>query len=51
LGTQTALWDLRNDDSVPVASGMYLVHVDMGSLGQKVLKAAIFVPEERLDKF
>jgi hypothetical protein len=51
LGTQTALWNLRNDHDVPVASGIYLVHVDMGSLGQKVLKAAIFMPEERLDRF
>jgi hypothetical protein len=51
LGTQTALWDLRNSEDVPVASGMYLVHIDMGSLGQRVLKAAIFMPEERLNKF
>jgi hypothetical protein len=51
LGTQTALWNLRNDDDVPVASGMYIIHVDMGSLGQKVLKVAVFMPEERLDKF
>ncbi|MFQ5707039.1 MAG: hypothetical protein ACE5HO_06285 [bacterium] len=51
LGTQIAYWDLRNDQDVPVASGMYLIHVDMKELGQKVLKAAIFMPEERLDKF
>jgi hypothetical protein len=51
LGTQTALWNLRNSNDVPVASGIYIVHIDMGSLGQKVLKAAVFMPEERLDKF
>ncbi len=51
LGTNTAQWDLRNDYDVPVASGIYIVHVDMGKLGDKVLKAAVFMPEERLDKF
>jgi len=51
LGTHTALWNLRNDDDVPIASGIYFVHVDMGSLGEKVLKAAVIMPEERLDKF
>lgn len=51
LGTNTAQWDLRNDYQVPVASGVYIIHVDMGNLGEKVLKAAVFMPEERLDKF
>jgi hypothetical protein len=51
LGTHMALWNLRNANDVPVASGIYFIHVDMGSLGQKVLKAAVFMPEERLDKF
>jgi len=50
-GTQTATWDLRNEESVPVASGMYIAHVDMGEKGSKVLKLAIMAPEERLDKF
>jgi len=51
LNTHIAQWDLRNDNEVPVASGMYIIHVDMGDLGEKVLKAAVFMPEERLDKF
>ena len=51
LGTHTAKWDLRNDFDVPIASGIYIIHVDMGDLGEKVLKAAVFMPEERLDKF
>ncbi|NUO79733.1 hypothetical protein HUU05_06630 [candidate division KSB1 bacterium] len=51
LGTNTARWNLRNEYDVPVASGMYFIHVDMGSLGTKILKAAVFMPEERLDKF
>ena len=49
-----AVWDLRNRAGVPVASGMYLAHLDLRdsngkSVGEKVLKLAIFQPEERLD--
>lgn len=31
-------WDLKNDKRVPIASGMYLIHIDAGSLGQRTLK-------------
>ena len=51
LDTHVARWDLRNEFDVPVASAVYIIHVDMGTLGEKVLKAAVFMPEERLDKF
>jgi hypothetical protein len=51
LGSHVAQWDLRNDNDVPIASGIYIIHIDMGDLGEKVLKAAVFMPEERLDKF
>jgi hypothetical protein len=44
-------WDLRNQDGIPVASGMYLIHIDLGPLGEKILKAAVMIPEERLDVF
>lgn len=51
-----AVWDLRNRAGVPVASGIYLVHLDLKDSngksignGSKVLKLAIFQPEERLD--
>ncbi|RMD98506.1 MAG: T9SS C-terminal target domain-containing protein [Calditrichaeota bacterium] len=47
--TQFEKWDLRNDAGIPVASGIYIVHIDMGALGQKILKVAVFMPEERLD--
>lgn len=47
-GTAYAQWDLRNAADVPVASGMYLVHVDVAGVGQKVLKVAIINREERL---
>ena len=31
-------WDLRNFDNIPVASGVYLIHVDAPGIGQTVLK-------------
>lgn len=49
-------WDLRNTFGIPVASGMYIAHVSVednngGQLGEKLLKLAIFQPEERLDVY
>ena len=44
-------WDLQNSDQIPVASGMYIVFVDGGSLGSKTLKVAIFTPTERIQTF
>lgn len=31
-------WDLLNQLRVPIASGMYIIHVDAGNLGEKVVK-------------
>lgn len=31
-------WDLKNDFNVPIASGVYIVHIDAGELGEKVVK-------------
>lgn len=31
-------WDLKNDNKVPIASGFYIIHVDCGDLGEKILK-------------
>jgi hypothetical protein len=33
-----AMWDLRNDYNVPIASGVYIIHIDAGELGEKVIK-------------
>ncbi len=38
-------WDLKNDFGVPIASGIYLIHVDAGELGQKVVKFLVAMPE------
>jgi hypothetical protein len=45
--TQFITWDLNNQDNFPVASGMYIVHVDMPTLGAtKILKVAIIQEQE-----
>ncbi len=31
-------WDLKNQKNVPIASGVYLVHVNVPNVGEKVLK-------------
>jgi hypothetical protein len=44
-------WDLLNENGLPVASGMFIVHVDVPGVGEKVLKIAVILAEERLDNF
>lgn len=37
--TSTSLdWDLKNTAGIPIASGIYIVHIDAGDLGEKTLK-------------
>ena len=31
-------WDMKNTYSVPIASGVYIIHVDAGELGEKIVK-------------
>lgn len=31
-------WDLLNQERIPISSGMYIIHVDAGTLGEKVVK-------------
>ena len=31
-------WDLKNNYGIPIASGIYIVHIDAGEIGEKVLK-------------
>ncbi|MDZ4713382.1 MAG: hypothetical protein SGI89_13815 [bacterium] len=44
----TLAWDLRNLESVPVASGMYIALVEAPGIGEKIIKLAIFTSEERI---
>ncbi len=50
--TQYVKWNLSNENDLPVASGMYIVHVDMPEIGKtKVLKVAIIQETQILDRY
>lgn len=50
-GTALLRWDLKNEYLLPVASGVYIYHVEVQGLGEKIGKVAIFSPNERLDAY
>jgi len=46
---QFDFWDLQNDNDYPVASGIYIVYVDMPGLGTtKILKLAVIQEQQIL---
>ncbi len=49
--TQFATWNLRNESDLPVASGIYIVYVDMGKLGSKILKFAMVQQQQVLPNY
>jgi hypothetical protein len=49
--TSQLSWDLLTDRGLPVASGVYLFHVDAPGVGSKVGKVVIFMEKERLNTF
>jgi hypothetical protein len=49
-GDQFQRWDLLNESGLPVASGLYIAYVDMGSLGTKILKFSIIQEQQILDR-
>jgi len=50
--SQFQRWDLKNFDNLPVASGLYVVQVDMPSEGvKKTLKLIVIQETQVLDKF
>ena len=36
--TTDIIWNLDNDAGVPIASGMYIIHIEADGVGEKVLK-------------
>jgi hypothetical protein len=48
--TQYEIWDLTNNFGLPVASGMYITHIETDG-GNKVLKLGIVQPEQRIDVY
>jgi hypothetical protein len=49
--TTSVDWDLNNANGLPVASGMYIIYVDLGAIGTKILKVAVIQAEERLNNY
>ncbi|MCC5923917.1 MAG: hypothetical protein JJT77_09030, partial [Crocinitomicaceae bacterium] len=31
-------WDLKNAEAIPIASGAYIIHVDVPGIGERVVK-------------
>jgi len=50
IGSQHTYWDMKNNFEIPVASGMYVAHVETNR-GDKILKLAVIQPEQRLDVY
>ncbi len=45
-------WELDNENGLPVASGMYIVHIDMpGVKKTKILKVAVIAEQQFLENF
>jgi predicted DNA-binding helix-hairpin-helix protein len=34
-------WTLTNQDNIPVSSGVYLIHIDVPGIGEKVIKSFV----------
>jgi len=50
--SQFAYWDLNNNYGLPVASGLYIVYIEMPDVGTtKILKVAIIQEQQVLDRF
>jgi len=48
--TKYVEWDLKNNYNIPVASGMYITHIETVD-GNKILKLGVIQPEQRIDVY
>ena len=44
-------WDLLNTYGLPIASGIYIYHVEAPGVGEKIGKLTVFTPEQRLNTY
>jgi hypothetical protein len=44
-------WDLETEEALPIASGMYLIHVEVPDVGEKVIKFGVIKKRVQLDLF
>jgi hypothetical protein len=51
MAVATIEWNLNTDRNLPVASGIYIYHVDVEGVGSKTDRIAVFIEQERLDNF
>ena len=50
--SQFERWDLKNENGLPVGSGMYIAHIEMPDLGvNKILKIAVVQEQQILDRY
>jgi hypothetical protein len=40
-GIRSLSWDLTTDERLPLVSGMYLIHVDVPGVGERVVKFGV----------
>lgn len=44
-------WDLKNEYGVPIASGVYIIHIEAPGLGEKVIKFFAIMPQVDLNNY
>ncbi|MCS7162149.1 MAG: hypothetical protein NZ958_02300 [Bacteroidia bacterium] len=44
-------WDLKNEYGVPIASGVYIIHVEVPGVGEKVVKFFAIMPQIDLNNY
>jgi hypothetical protein len=44
-------WDLKNERNVPIAGGVYIIHIDVPGVGEKILKWFGVMRPTDLDNF
>ncbi len=44
-------WDMTTEEGLPIASGMYIIHVDVPGIGEKVIKFAVIKKRVQLNTF
>ena len=44
-------WNLRTREGLPIASGMYLVHIEVPEVGERILKFGVVKKRIQLDTF
>ncbi len=44
-------WDLQTQENLPIASGVYLIHVEVPGVGEKVIKFAVVKKRVQLNTF